>query len=104
MARKWPCFTGLKVTRTTLCALSTNDHYSRANVIGRGIVGSLNAEVVIGSPLYKQHLRLRDDGLEYLEQQLRVWPVRWVDDEVQIAVSHRYKGRAGGYCPRFQLR
>jgi nitrite reductase (NADH) small subunit len=55
-------------------------------------VAVLNGEVVIASPLYKQHFRLRNGGsLEYPEQQLRVWPVRWVDDEVQIAVSHRYK-------------
>ncbi|HAO74750.1 MAG TPA: nitrite reductase (NAD(P)H) small subunit, partial [Pseudomonas sp.] len=56
--------------------------------IGRGIVGSLKGELVIASPLYKQHFRLADGScLEYPEQRLQVWPVRLIGDEVQIAAG-----------------
>ena len=57
-------------------------------MIGRGIVGSLKGELVIASPLYKQHFRLADGScLEYPEQRLQVWPVRLIGDEVQIAAG-----------------
>lgn len=71
-----------------LFAIENRDPKSGANVIGRGIVGSLKGELVIASPLYKQHFRLADGScLEYPEQRLQVWPVRLVGDEVQIAAG-----------------
>ena len=67
-------------------ALENRDPKSGANVIGRGIVGSLKGELVIASPLYKQHFRLKDGScLEYPEQRLRAWPVRINGDLVEIA-------------------
>src|SRR5262245_22037207 len=39
-------------------ALSNHDPYSRANVLSRGIVGDLKGEVVVASPVYKQHFSL----------------------------------------------
>jgi nitrite reductase (NADH) small subunit len=72
----------------TLYALDNRDPKSGANVIGRGIVGSLKGDLVIASPLYKQHFRLADGScLEYPEQSLRVWPVRLNGDLVEIGVS-----------------
>ncbi|QXI25568.1 nitrite reductase small subunit NirD [Pseudomonas vanderleydeniana] len=71
----------------TLYAIDNHDPLSGANVIGRGIVGHIKGQPVIASPLYKQHFSLEDGlCLEYPEQQLRVWPVRWAGDEVEIAV------------------
>ncbi|MBK3757217.1 nitrite reductase small subunit NirD [Stutzerimonas frequens] len=71
-----------------LFAIDNRDPKSGANVIGRGIVGSLKGELVIASPLYKQHFRLADGScLEYPEQSLRVWPVRLNGDAVEIAVA-----------------
>ena len=71
-----------------LFALDNRDPKSGANVIGRGLVGSLKGELVIASPLYKQHFRLVDGScLEYPEQRLQVWPVRLDGDVVQIAAS-----------------
>lgn len=68
-------------------AIGNCDPKSGANVIGRGIVGHLQGELVIASPLYKQHYRLRDGGcLEYPEQQLPVWPVRVNGAVVEIAL------------------
>ncbi|MCQ6259392.1 nitrite reductase small subunit NirD [Pseudomonas sp. Q11] len=68
-----------------LYAIDNRDPKSGANVIGRGLLGSIKGDLVIASPMYKQHFRL-DDGqcLEYPEQRLRVWPVRLNGDVVEI--------------------
>lgn len=69
----------------TLYALDNRDPKSGANVIGRGIVGHLAGDLVVASPLYKQHFRLRDGAcVEYPEQSLRAWPVRFHGDKVQV--------------------
>ncbi|MDD0976372.1 nitrite reductase small subunit NirD [Pseudomonas fontis] len=68
-----------------LFALDNRDPKSGANVIGRGLVGSLAGERVVAAPLYKQHFRLQDGTcLEYPEQALAVWPVRLKGDAVEI--------------------
>ena len=61
----------------TLFAIDNHDPQSGANVIGRGLIGSLKGDLVVASPIYKQHYRLHDGScLEYPQQPLRVWPVR----------------------------
>ena len=43
-------------------------------------------DIVIASPLYKQHFRLADGGcLEYPEQALPTWAVRLNGEQVEIA-------------------
>ena len=67
-------------------AMENRDPKSGAKVIGRGIVGQLKGELVIASPLYKQHFRLADGHcLEYPDQPLQVWPARLNGDAVEIA-------------------
>jgi nitrite reductase (NADH) small subunit len=39
-------------------ALSNHDPFSRAHVLSRGIVGDLKGELVVASPVYKQHFSL----------------------------------------------
>jgi len=39
-------------------ALGNLDPFSRANVLSRGIVGDLKGELVVASPVYKQHFGL----------------------------------------------
>ncbi|MHB0763718.1 nitrite reductase small subunit NirD [Stutzerimonas sp. NM35] len=69
-------------------AVENRDPRSGANVIGRGIVGQLKGDLVIASPLYKQHFRLADGRcLEHPEQHLRVWPARLNGDAVEIATA-----------------
>ncbi|MCG6538653.1 nitrite reductase small subunit NirD [Pseudomonas sp. KSR10] len=69
-------------------AIANKDPKSGANVIGRGIVGQLKGDLVIASPLYKQHFRLQDGTcLEYPEQRLQVWPVRLNGEAVEIAAA-----------------
>jgi nitrite reductase (NADH) small subunit len=67
-----------------LYAIENRDPKSGANVIGRGIIGHLGGELVVASPLYKQHFRLRDGQcVEYPEQRLRTWPARLNGDTVE---------------------
>ncbi|MFA5632990.1 MAG: nitrite reductase small subunit NirD [Porticoccaceae bacterium] len=66
-------------------ALENRDPRSGANVIGRGILGDLEGEAVVASPLYKQRFRLADGTcLEDDSQRLRVWPARLNGDAVEI--------------------
>ena len=39
-------------------AVDNHDPFSRANVLSRGIVGDVKGELVVASPVYKQHFRL----------------------------------------------
>lgn len=69
-------------------AVANKDPKSGANVIGRGLIGLIKGDLVIASPLYKQHFRLADGScLEYPEQSLQVWPVRLNGDAVEIAAA-----------------
>ena len=71
-----------------LYAVDNRDPKSGANVIGRGIIGSLCGDLVMAAPLYKQHFRLGDGVcLEYPEQRLRTWPVRLHGETVEIALD-----------------
>jgi nitrite reductase (NADH) small subunit len=72
----------------TLYAIDNHDPQSGANVIGRGLVGSIKGDLVVASPIYKQHFRLEDGTcLEYPQQRLRVWPVRLNDGVVEVGVA-----------------
>jgi nitrite reductase (NADH) small subunit len=71
-----------------LFAVDNRDPVSGVNVIGRGLIGSLAGDLVIASPLYKQHYRLEDGTcLEDAALKLRTWPVRVVGDVVEVDVG-----------------
>jgi nitrite reductase (NADH) small subunit len=42
----------------TVYAINNYDPIGKANVLSRGIIGSIGDEVVVASPLYKQHFSL----------------------------------------------
>ena len=67
-------------------ALSNYDPIGKANVLSRGILGSISDQLVVASPLYKQHFRL-DNG-QCLEEECRVktFAVRIENGEVQLAL------------------
>ncbi|WP_338586177.1 nitrite reductase small subunit NirD [Pseudomonas sp. MAG733B] len=72
----------------TLYAIDNHDPQSGANVIGRGLVGNIKGDLVVASPIYKQHFRLEDGScLEYPQQRLRVWPVRLNDGRVEVGTA-----------------
>ena len=66
-------------------ALANHDPFSKANVLSRGIVGDIKGEVVVASPVYKQHFSLAT-GLcvEDAEMKVEVFPVRVADGMVQV--------------------
>lgn len=70
----------------TLYAIENKDPKSGANVIGRGIVGRIGGDLIVSSPLYKQHFRLIDGlCIDYPEQRLRTWKARFNGDSVELA-------------------
>ena len=72
----------------TLYAIDNHDPESGANVIGRGLIGSIKGDLVVAAPIYKQHYRLQDGQcLEAPHQRLRVWPVRLNGGAVELAVG-----------------
>lgn len=68
--------------------VSNWDPIGKANVIYRGIVGSIKNELMVASPLYKQHFSLIS-GVCFEEPAvaLNVYPSRIDQDKVQIAVN-----------------
>ena len=66
-------------------AIDNQDPFSRANVLSRGIVGDLKGELVVASPVYKQHFSLasgecqEDPGVRVM-----VFPVRTEGDTVLV--------------------
>jgi nitrite reductase (NADH) small subunit len=66
-------------------ALSNYDPFSRANVLSRGIVGDLRGEVVVASPVYKQHFSLATGQcLEDPGVRLAVFAVRIDGDTILV--------------------
>jgi nitrite reductase (NADH) small subunit len=47
-----------RMSDDSLYAIGNHDPLSGANVLSRGIVGDLNGEPVVASPVYKQHFSL----------------------------------------------
>jgi len=73
---------------TSLHALGNWDPIGQANVISRGILGSIANELVIASPLYKQHFNLTTGTcLEQPEYSLNTYDIRVIDKRVQVLVS-----------------
>lgn len=60
-----------------LCAVDDVDPFSGASVLSRGLVGEVDGEPTVASPVYKQRFELRsgrclDDG----DVSVQTWPVR----------------------------
>ena len=66
-------------------ALSNKDPFSQANVMCRGIIGDLQGERVIASPIYKQHFSLATGRcLEDKDQKLLVFPTKIENGRVWV--------------------
>ncbi len=67
-------------------ALSNQDPFSGANVMSRGILGDLQGERVVASPIYKQHFSLATGRcLEDKDQKLLVFPSKIEQGRVFIS-------------------
>ena len=72
-------------TEKRVYALSNKDPFSQANVMSRGIIGDLQGERVIASPIYKQHFSLATGRcLEDKDQKLLVFPTKILNDRVMV--------------------
>lgn len=68
-------------------AVSNFDPIGEANVLSRGIIGSMGDDVVIASPLYKEHFNLRTgECMEKPEFKINVYPVRVDDSSIQVQI------------------
>jgi len=92
-------------------AVGNHDPFSRANVLSRGIVGDLNGELVVASPVFKQHFRLasgvcvEDDSVRIPVYAARVEDgFVLVDPRREVATACCYCGVGCGVLARVENR
>lgn len=69
----------------SLYAVDNYDPVGEANVLSRGILGSLGDDIVVASPLYKQHFNLlTGQCIELPEVKLKTFSVRCQGEKVQL--------------------
>ena len=76
-------------------AIDNFDPFSKANVLSRGIVGDLKGELVVASPVYKQHFSLVT-GLcvEDPDVRVSVHPVSVEDGHVVVGAARTTETRS----------
>ena len=74
----------LPETEQKVYALDNWDPLGNANVISRGILGSIGDELVVASPLYKQHFCLRSGQCLEEDITLPVYPIAIDKDKVVL--------------------
>ena len=66
-------------------AIGNFDPFSKANVLSRGIVGSMKDTLVVASPIFKQHFSLETGTcLEDASVQVQVYQARIAGNQVQL--------------------
>lgn len=77
-------------------AIDNFDPASKVNVLSRGIVGDLGGEIVVASPIYKQHFSLATGRcLEDAALSVPTYPVRIIDGQVWLRSDAGHVQRAG---------
>ncbi len=75
-----------RLSDDSIHAIDNCDPFSGANVLSRGIVGDLKGELVVASPIYKQHFNLiTGQCLEEAEVRVAVFPVRVENGTVLVS-------------------
>ncbi len=68
-------------------AINNWDPIGKANVLYRGLVGSIQDKTVVASPLYKQRFCLSSGQcMDDILHQVHVYPARIVDQQVQLQI------------------
>ena len=68
-------------------AIDNYDPIGKANVLSRGVIGDLKGQLVVASPLYKQHFNLTTGAcLEDEAVKVTAYPVRLEGGMVEIQV------------------
>lgn len=69
-------------------ALDNRDPFSHTNVLSRGMIGDLQGEPMVASPMYKQHFSLKTGVcFEDATVKLQTYTVRVDNRRVQIALG-----------------
>ena len=70
---------------SSVYVISNYDPIGKANVLSRGMTGSLGDALVVASPLYKQHFNLETgECIEDAEQSVKTYRVRVESGKVQV--------------------
>ena len=77
-------------------AVGNQDPFSKANVLARGIVGDLKGEVVVASPVYKQHFSLATGRCQE-DPSVRIPVYAARIEEAHVVVEPRFQVRTT--CP-----
>ncbi len=68
-----------------LYAINAIDPFTDAAVLSRGIVGDLKEQIVVASPIYKQHFNLVSGiCLEDEAVSVKTYPIREKDGKIQL--------------------
>ena len=71
-----------------LYAISNYDPIGKASVLSRGITGSVGGEVVVASPLYKQHFNLvTGECIEDASVAVKTYAVRVDNGHIQLKTN-----------------
>jgi nitrite reductase (NADH) small subunit len=67
-------------------AIDNRDPFSEADVLSRGLVGDVEGEPTVASPVYKQRFSLRTGRcIEDPTVTVRTWPTRLVEGRIEVA-------------------
>ena len=69
-------------------AINNYDPFGCANVLSRGIIGDINGQPVVASPLYKQHFNLKTGAcLEDETVTIPAYAIRIENGSVQVSIT-----------------
>jgi len=69
-------------------AIGNYDPIGQANVLSRGMIGDINGQIVVASPLYKQHFNLQTGVcVEDAAVSVPVYPIRIENGRVAIGIG-----------------
>ncbi|TDF36624.1 nitrite reductase small subunit NirD [Alteromonadaceae bacterium M269] len=69
-------------------AIDNWDPVGQANVLSRGLIGTVNDTLVVASPLYKQHICLKTGAcLENVNSNVNAYSARIEGNHIQISSS-----------------
>jgi len=71
-------------SKEKIYAVGNYDPIGQANVLYRGLVGCIDDEPVVSSPLYKQHYSLKTGRCLQEDKTIAVYDIRIENEEVQL--------------------
>ena len=75
----------LPATKQQVFAIANWDPCGKANVLSRGLVGDIKGEIVVASPLHKQHFNLQTGACLEVDVSVKAYRASIVDEKVIIA-------------------